>query len=230
MEHDHVANDPPKVKLKAAFPDRNLNIKRKLFLFAVVALAVSTAIFWKASQNRKPNAPKDTVILIIRHAEKPDTGWSLSSLGEARALAYVQYFKNFTIDGRGLKLDLLFATADSAGSHRPRLTLEPIAAALGLTIDHRFSNHQFLGLAREIQNLPPGSDILICWHHGTIPGLLSALGADPKKLLPNGQWPDEVFGWLIQLRYDDTGRLMETKRISENLTPADSARPVTIGP
>jgi hypothetical protein len=65
---------------------------------------------------------------------------------------------------------------------------------------------------------------LICWHHGTIPQLLRALGADPKRLLPNGKWPDDVFGWLIQLRYDENGHLFESKRINENLSSDDSGK------
>jgi hypothetical protein len=30
-----------------------------------------------------------------------------------------------------------------------------------------------------------------------------------------------VFGWLIQLRYDENGHLFEIKRIDENLLPDD---------
>jgi hypothetical protein len=62
---------------------------------------------------------------------------------EARANAYVKNFKNLTIDGQPLKLDYLFAVADSRSSHHPRLTIEPTAKELGLTIDTRFKNQQF---------------------------------------------------------------------------------------
>jgi hypothetical protein len=53
---------------------------------------------------------------------------------------------------------------------------------------------------------------------------LGALGADPKQVIPNGKWPQEVFGWVIQLRYDADGRLAEAKRINENLMPDDSVK------
>jgi broad specificity phosphatase PhoE len=162
--------------------------------------------------------------MIIRHAEKPDKGSNLSSTGEARAKAYVDYFKNLTIDGRPLKPDYIFATADSPNSRRPGLTANPVARDLGLTIDSRFSNQQFPALAREIQTRSHGTKILICWHHGTIPQLLRALGADPKKLLPKGKWPDDEFGWLIELRYDENGHLIESRRISENLSPGGSGK------
>jgi hypothetical protein len=112
-------------------------------------------------------------------------------LGTTRADGYANYFKNFTIDGKQLKLNYIFATRDSRHSQRPRLTIEPTAEEFGLTIDSRFKNKEFLDLADEIRGLPPGSEILVAWHHGKIPRLLQALGADAKALLPNGKWPDD---------------------------------------
>ena len=51
--------------------------------------------------------------------------------------------------------------------------------------------------------------------------MLRALGADPKQVIPNGKWPEDVFGWLIQLRYDSDGHLIDAKRINEHLLPND---------
>lgn len=205
-------------------------MKYKQLIYALLVLAIPAAIFGKQPQDESPSALKNAVILIIRHAEKPTAGDSLSPAGEARARAYVNYFKNFTIDGQPLKLDYLFATTDSSNSHRPRLTLEPIAKALGIKIDRQFNNNQFQLLAQELQTHPPGTNILICWHHGQIPQLLRALSADPAKLLPNGKWPDDEFSWLIQLRYDENGRLFESKRIAENLPPDNPAKPASTTP
>ncbi len=75
-------------------------------------------------------------------------------------------------------------------------------------------------MAQQLKSSSHGTNILICWHHGDIPQLLSALGADPGKLLPKAKWPDAVFGWLIQLRYDETGQLFDSKRLTEDFTPA----------
>jgi hypothetical protein len=205
-------------------------MKCKLLFCGFLALAIPAAIFAKPPQDGKSSALTNAVILIIRHAEKPDTGHDLSAAGDARARAYVNYFENFTTDGQPLKLDHLFATTDSPNSHRPILTIEPTAKALGLKIDSRFSDGQFLQLAQELQSHPPGTNILICWHHGQIPQLLRALGADPKKLLPKGKWPDDEFDWLIQLRYDGSGHLVESKLINENLTPDASSKPAPAAP
>jgi broad specificity phosphatase PhoE len=197
-------------------------MKSKYFFCALLALAIPTALFADPPSAGQSSALKNTVILVIRHAEKPDDGSGLSAAGEARARAYVNYFKNFTIDGQPSKPDCLFAAADSKGSHRPRLTIEPTSQALGLAIESRFKDKEFQELADEIQSRPHGKIILICWHHGEIPQLLRALGASPEKLIPNAKWPEDVFGWLIQLRYDENGQLLESKRINENLLPDDS--------
>jgi hypothetical protein len=164
----------------------------------------------------------DTIVLIIRHAEKPASGDGLTPVGEARAEAYVQYFQNYKVNGTPFRVDHLFAAADSKGSKRPRLTLTPLSQAMGLVIDQRFTDKQFQELANELRATPQGKHIVICWHHGEIPGLLRALGAAPEQLLPKGKWPDEVFGWVIQLRYDGEGQLVEAKRIKESLMPDDA--------
>jgi broad specificity phosphatase PhoE len=199
-------------------------MKFKLLFCGLLAMAIPAAIFAAPSHDGNSSALKSAVILIIRHAEQPDDGYGLSSVGDARAKAYINYFKNFTVDGQPLKLDYLFAAKDSPNSHRPRLTIEPLAKELGLTVDSQFNNKEFMKLVDEIQSRPHGTNILICWHHGTIPQLLRALGADPKRLLPNGKWPNNVFGWLIELRYDENGRLFESKRINENLSSDDSGK------
>ena len=189
----------------------------KLLLCALLSLTIPAALLTEPLHAGTSIALKNTVILVIRHAEQSDSGGDLSDAGNARANTYANYFKNFTTDGRPLKLDYLFAAANSRVSLRPRLTIEPIAKELDLVIDTRFKNRQFQELADEIQRRPHGN-ILISWHHGKIPQLLRALGADPKSLLPNGKWPNDVFDWVIELRYDDNGDLSESKLIDEKFT------------
>lgn len=199
-------------------------MKFKPLIYGLLALAIPGATFAEPLHVGNSTALKNAVILVIRHAEQSDDGDGLSSAGEARAKAYVNYFKNFTIDGQPLKLDYLFAAADSRSSRRPRLTIEPTAKELGLTIDTRFKNQQFLELVDEIQSLPHSTNVLICWHHGKIPQLLRALGADPKRLLPDGRWPGDVFDSLIELRYDRNGNLFESRRIDERFSSNDSVK------
>jgi hypothetical protein len=205
-------------------------MKFKWFFCGLLALALATASFAQTSTNEYCSALSNAVILVIRHAEKPETGSGLSAEGEARAQVYVQYFKDFKINGQPATPDSLFAAADSKESHRSRLTLEPTGKALGLVIDSRFKNKKSQELVNEIKARPHGKVLLIAWHHGEIPELLQALGATPKAVLPKGKWPDAVFDWLIQLRFDTDGRLLETKRIKEDLLPSSARLPAPANP
>jgi hypothetical protein len=196
-------------------------MKLRPLLYGLLAFLIPALAFAESRNDVSSSGLKSTVILIIRHAEEPDGGDGLSSVGEARANAYTNYFKNFTIDDQQIKLDHMFAAADSHSSHRPRLTLEPTAKELGLKIDTQFKNKEYLELVDKIKKNPGGANILICWHHGNIPELLRALGVDTEKLLPKDRWPGHVFNWLIELRYDGDGNLHESKRIDEKLLPED---------
>jgi hypothetical protein len=188
-------------------------------LFTAVLFA-STLTFTADAQE----GPKDGVVLIIRHAENPDMGHGLSPRGEQRAEAYKDYFKNFTVDSKRLEPQAVFAAKDSKQSHRPHLTVEPFAKAAGLPIDMRFGSNESAHLADTLRATEQGKVILVCWRHGVIPDLLRALGEKPKKLLPNGKWPDAVYDWVLLLSFDRNGRLIppNTRRINEHLMPGDS--------
>jgi len=202
-----------------------MNLKFSLNL--CLTLSLVPAVFAGDPGSQRGSQPcdalKNTTILIIRHAEKPEDGTELTATGYERARDYVGYFNHFQIDGQPLRLDHLFCTADSKGSQRPRLTITPLSQALKLRLDNRYSSKDALKLAQNIRAQAYGSELLICWHHGQIPALLQGLGAAPEQVLPHGKWPDDVFGWLIELRYDAAGRLHETRLIHENLMPDDQS-------
>jgi hypothetical protein len=182
------------------------------FYFALTSIADSQS------------GPKDGVVLIIRHAEKPDVGSGLSAAGQQRSLAYGDYFQKFTVDSEPLSPDVIFAAKDSKTSKRPRLTVEQFAKATNLKIDTRFRSDEGVELAAALGALPSGRRVLICWRHTDIPSLLRALGAKPKRILPGGKWPDPIFDWVLVLRFDQDGRLIpgSARRIDEHLMPGDS--------
>ena len=191
------------------------NMKAILILCGLLALGNPAALHAEPPHDGKSSALSNAVILIIRHGEKPANGRGLTVVGQARANAYAGYFKNFTMDGQPLKLDCLFAAADSKASDRPRLTLEPTSKLLGLPINTPFEDLKFKELADEIRSKPLGKNILICWHHGEIPQLVHALGADPARLFPKGKWPDDIFNWVVELSYNSDGRLVAASRINQ---------------
>jgi hypothetical protein len=187
-----------------------------LLLCGVVTMGIPPSILAQSSQDGSSPALSNTVVLVIRHGEKPANGQNLTPAGQARANAYPDFFRSLRMDGQPLKVDYLFAAADTKESDRPRLTLEPTSKVLDLTIDGQFGDGQYAKLADDIRTKPHGQNILICWHHGEIPQLIKALGADPRRLFPpKGEWPDDVYNWMIALRYDSEGRLMAAERVTE---------------
>jgi len=163
--------------------------------------------------------PKNTNILLIRHAEKPDDDKdpTLAVAGQERAQAYVVYFQNFSINSAPIKLNYLFSTAKSPESNRPYLTIEPLAQTLGLSINNHHKDKHYGKVATDIlQNSKyDNSNILICWHHGEILELAHALGA-PQSSLPS-TWNGAVFGWVIQLVFDSNGKLSVLPTINQQL-------------
>ena len=164
--------------------------------------------------------PKNTTILLIRHAEKPDSGTGLAVPGQERAAAYSIYFQNYTLspDTDPIKLNYLFAAADSSDSDRPRLTITPLSKAIGKAIDNKYKDKDYQKAADDLLHHPKydNSNILICWHHSEILKLADALGANPGQLPPE-PWPGDVFGWVLQLTYDDAGAVTQTQCFNEQL-------------
>src|SRR5262245_59708505 len=94
--------------------------------------------------------PRNTNILMVRHAEKRDSGEDVSVAGQARAHAYAIYVQNYVLNGTVLELNYISATADSSQSHRPRLTIEPLAEAMGMEINDKYQENDYQKLADHI--------------------------------------------------------------------------------
>jgi hypothetical protein len=180
--------------------------------------------------------PANATIYLIRHAEKPDSGPGLSPAGQARAQAYVQYLQNQTgPQGRPIRWNYLFASSDSENSDRPLLTITPLANAIQKTIDASYAEKHYDKLGKNIRDNAvnyANKNILICWHHGEILALAQTLGAAAEGLPSSSNWPanwpGEVFGWLLQVYYDDHGALQDehSQAINEHLMPDDTMDPV----
>jgi hypothetical protein len=197
---------------------------------------------------------QNATILLVRHAEKdnpsqPDKVGDdpfLSDMGWERADRYVGYFRQYQVtnvegtESVPLALTHLFAAADHLNtSYRPHQTLQPLANATGLTIDVSIADANYPDLIAELAKPHKYDDatILVCWHHGEIiqlaDGLLGAGGLPAPVLSPastwpgQGTWPPDVFGWLMQIRYDNNGAAEAdwVRCINERLMPDDTTDP-----
>jgi hypothetical protein len=164
------------------------------------------ALFLPACLAEAGQGPRNATVMIVRHAEKPANGNQLNAEGDARAQAYASYFRASPPGGKSP--DRLIATADTKKSSRPSLTLGPLSRASGLPIDTRFRNENVNGLAQDLARSGGGETTLISWHQGQIPELITALGGDPAAFLPGGNWPNNVFNWVVVLKFDGDGQVM----------------------
>ncbi len=141
-----------------------------------------------------PNGPKE--VSLIRHAEEPTSGPDLDDRGRARANALVGLFQHpITFP------NAIFAAKTSKQSARPVQTCEPIAKAVGVTIDSQFDEQEFKQLARSIlqSNGPAGGMVVVCWKRETMPQLAKALGVDN----PPSEWPNEQYDHVWRITYSN---------------------------
>ncbi|NVZ19204.1 flagellar basal body-associated protein FliL [Pseudomonas costantinii] len=167
----------------------------------------------------------NVTVLIVRHAEKPDQGPLLNARGEQRAAAYASYFDPLQLNGISIVPQRLIATRDSKDSARPRLTLTPLAQRLQLPIEQPYADDEVDKLVKSLRKSNQVKTVLIAWHHGHIDKLIAAFGGDGPALTGMKKWPESVYDWLIVLRFDDQGQLIESRsqKVQEHLLPGDIA-------
>ena len=157
---------------------------------------------------------KNTTIVMVRHAEEPEEGGAnLSVAGQARAHAYTAYLPSLINGDPSPRNRHLFAAADSSKSHRSRLTLTPLADAVGQPIHADVGDDDYAQLAKRLLSDPryDEAQILICWHHGKILDLAHALGVRrhqlPKRAHWPTKWPDHIYGWTLVIGFDAAGSI-----------------------
>lgn len=152
-------------------------------------------------------------IILMRHADKTgdDGDEDLSEAGRARAEHLATY-----IPQTFGKPDFIIATARSKHSDRPRETVQPLADALGMKVEHDMEKDEIEDLADMIFNDPDykGKTLVICWHHGSLPAIATLLGA-PAGSYPD-PWPDDAYNLILDLQYDpNSGSAPTVNRVIE---------------
>jgi hypothetical protein len=188
---------------------------RRGFLWSLVAIGAPIALgsAQRDSGARASRGPAD--VILIRHAEEPESGPHLSDRGRERARALPTLFP-----ARFPRPTVLFAMRSSRQSARSVETVQPLAASLHLPIDDQYSNARVADLAKHVLTSSDcaGAHVLICWHHDSIRELATALGVSSPP-----PWPSSVYDRVWFLQY--AGGKPTLKEESQRLLPKDGNAP-----
>jgi len=171
-------------------------------------------------------------IMIIRHAEKHQHGshgvtedgrparHELTVRGWQRAAALVHFFAPIGAAPAGSPIQTpqtIFASnaTKQSPSLRAMHTVGPLAATLGIPVNHDFAEDQEPALAAALAAAP--SPVLIAWHHGHIARLAKEIAGHDKPC--PGHWPDERFDlvWIL----DRHGGGWSFSQVAQCLLPDD---------
>lgn len=154
-------------------------------------------------------------ILILRHAEKPNTGQGLSERGEQRAQLIADYIPN--VFGEP---DYIYAAGGTLKSMRPFLTIMPLWNRFkDVILDTTFEDRHVDNVATQISKITVNhhKNIVICWHHGQIPELLNwfcHFGKIDHDY--NDPWPEEDYSSIYQILIDKHGKIELNKHSMDN--------------
>ena len=184
---------------------------------AVLSLAVFALSGGSLIAQTAPQPP--ATIYLIRHAEKlTDKRPDLAPQGFLRAALIPNLFLPSADDSRVplTKPDALFATARSKNSNRPFETIMPLSSALNEPISNEILDEDYANLAKLLLGGQfAGKVVLVSWHHGKLPELTTALGANPPY-----KWPDTQFDRIWRIDYKN-GKATLTD-LPMSLLPGDS--------
>lgn len=109
----------------------------------------------------------DTVVILLRHAEKaagPGRDPALSEAGQQRAAALAKQLAEPPI-----------AAVYASPYRRTQLTAAPTAAAHGLPVTVRPAGESSAALAQTLRQRHPGQRVLLVGHSNTVPAIAEAL-------------------------------------------------------
>jgi phosphohistidine phosphatase SixA len=128
------------------------------------------------------DAAAQQAVIVVRHAEKADssTDPGLSAAGLRRARALADLFRTAGITH--------IVTSEFRRTHE---TAEPLASALGLTVD-QVPAKDLAALVEKIRGFEPAAIVLVVGHSNTIPPMLTTLGWPNQLDLKDGDY-DNAF-------------------------------------
>ncbi len=161
----------------------------RYFLLGVVSFMLST--FGLVAM---PNQ-----VILLRHAEKPAEGDTLSPLGFARARALVTYFSQPTMPFQMQTPIAIYAqrSSNSHGSTRPVQTVAPLANYWQIPLYTSFSANKSQELVDEISKNYSSGLVVICWSHDNLKTIATKFGV---KNVPD--WSDTAYDWVWVINFN----------------------------
>lgn len=183
-------------------------MKNAVWLFSFLSLVICSPSFGQQEPSQLNK------VVIIRHAEKPESGDNLSCQGLNRSLQLPEVLKN-----KFGTPDFIFVPAVNTGKNtstaRMYQTIVPFAVKYNLTIDSKYNVDDTKDLAREILN--KSGSVLVVWEHSHIDNIAKALGVQNVS-----KWPGNDFDsiWIIDF---ENGKAT-LKKDAEGIHPAANCK------
>lgn len=159
-------------------------------------------------------------VVIIRHGEKPDSGFNLSCKGFNRSLALPKMFTSlFGVPDYTYVPTVM--TGRTTNSVRMYQTVVPFAVKYGLLINSKFLESDSINIANDI--LEKKGTVLIVWNSKNIPSIVRSLGIKDKNL----KWEATDFGsiWILDFVKTKENKLLPNLRTAkENINPSSRCK------
>ena len=188
---------------------------KNIFFKSLGPFCISVVSFFSSFSQPLPDSIPLRVV-IIRHGEKPDSGFNLSCKGYNRSLA----LPGVIIPLFGVPTYTyvpIIRIGKSTNSVRMYQTVVPFAVKFGLVINSRHTETDTAGIAVDI--LKKRGTILIVWDSKNIPPIARNLGLRNKILKWDATDFDSI--WIINFVKNKKGELRPELSITkENLDPS----------
>lgn len=159
-------------------------------------------------------------VIIIRHGEKPDSGFNLSCKGYNRSLALPKVITHLfgVPDYTYVPTILIGRTTNSVRMYQ---TIIPLAVKYGLIVNSKYAEKDSIGISKDV--LLKKGTVLIVWNSNDIPCIARNLGVLNNNLKWNKTDFDSI--WIIDFVKAGIGKLQAVFSMAkENITPSSKCK------
>lgn len=138
-------------------------------------------------------------VILLRHAEKPQLGDSLSAKGFQRANALVTYFSQSQLPFQ-LQTPVAIYAQRSNKTHtstRPVQTIAPLAAYWEVPLYTDYSSKKCQKLVDEISQNYTSGLVVVCWSHDNLQTIATKFGVTNVP-----DWPPSAFDWVWVINFN----------------------------